>query len=398
MLMVTRRCGGRHSLGKQRRLWNLWSPRAGSGAGHLPRRAVPGAPAGRAARSCWPSRAWSRSGRADADFRDTRGARLRAAAENLAGTSAVRSGLTEGSVRRSRWRSTSSGTQTVYSASAVYLARPDGTVVVAADPTAGGDRGRPRRQRRPGAAGPGPATSTTAAAGRSPPRCRSSATDRRELSRRSRWSRRPTPRWRDRRPQRPAGPRRVPRRSACARRRRLVAAGAADQAPYPRAGARRDRRARRPARGAAALDPRGRGGRRRRRAGHRDQRQRPRAARAAVRRARAAGWPSSACAAPVRDLLGGRRRRARRGAGGRRPGAWCSTATGSLHEGRQVGTVTTLRDRTELLAHAERAERPRERHRDAAGADPRVQQPAAHHLRAAPARGVRRGCRGDRHR
>ena len=30
---------------------------------------------------------------ADADFRDTRGARLRAAAENLAGTSAVRSGL-----------------------------------------------------------------------------------------------------------------------------------------------------------------------------------------------------------------------------------------------------------------------------------------------------------------
>ena len=75
----------------------------------------------------------------DADFRDTRGARLRAAAENLAGTSAVRSGLAETSPPQSL-ASYTTRTQTIYNASAVYLARPDGTVVAAADPTANGER------------------------------------------------------------------------------------------------------------------------------------------------------------------------------------------------------------------------------------------------------------------
>ena len=75
----------------------------------------------------------------DADFRDTRGARLRAAAENLAGTSAVRSGLAESSPPQSL-ASYTTRTQTIYNASAVYLARPDGTVVAAADPTANGER------------------------------------------------------------------------------------------------------------------------------------------------------------------------------------------------------------------------------------------------------------------
>ena len=45
----------------------------------------------------------------------------------------------------------------------------------------------------------------------------------------------------------------------------------------------------------------------------------------------------------------------------------------------------------------ERAQRPRERDRDPARADPRVQQPAAHDLGAGPARGVRRGVAGHRH-
>ncbi|MET1058621.1 MAG: ATP-binding protein [Nocardioides sp.] len=76
---------------------------------------------------------------ADADFRDTRGVRLRAAAENLAGTAAVRSGLAATSPPQSL-ASYTTRTQTIYNASAVYLARPDGTVVVGADPTANGER------------------------------------------------------------------------------------------------------------------------------------------------------------------------------------------------------------------------------------------------------------------
>jgi sensor histidine kinase regulating citrate/malate metabolism len=75
----------------------------------------------------------------DADFRETRGARLRAAAENLAGTSAVRTGLRADPPPASL-ASYTQRTQTIYNASAVYLARPDGTVVAAADPTARGER------------------------------------------------------------------------------------------------------------------------------------------------------------------------------------------------------------------------------------------------------------------
>ena len=48
----------------------------------------------------------------------------------------MRSGLAEGSVPESL-ASYAQRTQTIYNASAVYLARPDGTVVVAADPTPG---------------------------------------------------------------------------------------------------------------------------------------------------------------------------------------------------------------------------------------------------------------------
>ena len=67
-----------------------------------------------------------------------------------------------------------------------------------------------------------------------------------------------------------------------------------------------------------------------------------------------------------------------------------------VNGGRQVGTVTTLRDRTELMAMQSELTRAREHHRDAARADPRVQQPAAHDLRPGPARGVRRGVPRDR--
>ena len=75
---------------------------------------------------------------ADADFRDTRGSRLRAAAENLAGTGGVRTGLAEPTPPQSL-ASYAARTLTIYGASAVYLARPDGTVVASADPTANGE-------------------------------------------------------------------------------------------------------------------------------------------------------------------------------------------------------------------------------------------------------------------
>ena len=75
---------------------------------------------------------------ADADFRDTRGARLRAAAENLAGTGGVRTGLAEPAPPQSL-ASYAARTLNVYGASAVYLARPDGTIVASVDPTANGE-------------------------------------------------------------------------------------------------------------------------------------------------------------------------------------------------------------------------------------------------------------------
>ena len=99
----------------------------------------------------------------DADFRETRGARLRAAAENLAGTSAVRTGLRADTPPASL-ASYTQRTQTIYNASAVYLARPDGTVVAA--------RGSTWVTARSSRSGPGPVTSTTAATTPWPRRCR----------------------------------------------------------------------------------------------------------------------------------------------------------------------------------------------------------------------------------
>ena len=106
----------------------------------------------------------------DAEFRDTRGARLRAAAENIANTAPVRSSL-----RRPTAPASLSfypeQTQRTYLASAVYLTRPDGTIVAGTNPEAVGDRIDLTASTSP-RAGPGPATSTTGAVARSPPRCR----------------------------------------------------------------------------------------------------------------------------------------------------------------------------------------------------------------------------------
>ena len=71
----------------------------------------------------------------DADFRDTRGARLRDAAESMANTAAVRDALAEDRVDGSRGALTSY-TQRVRNnlqAGGVYLADPDGEVLVSSD-------------------------------------------------------------------------------------------------------------------------------------------------------------------------------------------------------------------------------------------------------------------------
>ena len=106
-----------------------------------------------------------------------------------------------------------------------------------------------------------------------------------------------------------------------------LAAGPADQAAHPGTGARRDRGARRPARGAAALDPRGRRRGGHRRHGHGPQRQRARARRAAGDGAWAAGSTSSTsnpgCARPWSATT-----RCRTGCWCSGSGWWCSTATG----------------------------------------------------------------------
>ena len=177
----------------------------------------------------------------------------------------------------------------------------------------------------------------------------------------------------------------------------LVPALAADPPSYARPGACRHRGPGRPARGAAALDPRGRRRRGRRRHRHRAERQRARAPRP---------------------------RRRRRGPPGRRPRprpgacATCSPTTrrsattsscsasrvlvrqpqpGASRAGAASASVTTLRDRTELLALQSELSARESITEHAAGADPRVQQPAAHHLRPRPARGVRRGVAARRH-
>ena len=142
-------------------------------------------------------------------------------------------------------------------------------------------------------------------------------------------------------------------------------------------------------------DPRGRRRGRHRRHGHGAQRQCPRAASGCRRRrwaARSTSWISiPACARRWSGTT-----RCRTGCWCSASGWWCSTATGCVNRGRQVGTVTTLRDRTELMAMQSELDGAREHHRDAARPDPRVQQPAAHDLGAGPARGVRRGVARDR--
>lgn len=75
----------------------------------------------------------------DADFRDTRGARLRAAADSLANTPAVQLGLLGMDDARSLAFYTQQRQNDV-GASTVYLTSPDGTAFVATDPTREGEQ------------------------------------------------------------------------------------------------------------------------------------------------------------------------------------------------------------------------------------------------------------------
>ena len=71
----------------------------------------------------------------DADFRDTRGARLRAAAEDMANTEPVRDPFVDGTVadRRVSLISYTQRVRNNLQASGVYLADPDGVVLVSSD-------------------------------------------------------------------------------------------------------------------------------------------------------------------------------------------------------------------------------------------------------------------------
>jgi two-component system, CitB family, sensor kinase len=71
----------------------------------------------------------------DADFRDTRGARLRAAAESMANIAAVRDPFLVGEVadRRGSLTSYTQQVRTRVQASGVYLTDPDGVVLVSSD-------------------------------------------------------------------------------------------------------------------------------------------------------------------------------------------------------------------------------------------------------------------------
>ncbi|MCF6377102.1 ATP-binding protein [Nocardioides KLBMP 9356] len=77
----------------------------------------------------------------DADFRDTRGAEMRAAAESMANIPAVRQPFIKGEVdvRRASLTSYTQQVRTNYQASGVYLTDPDGVVLVSSD-FAGRDR------------------------------------------------------------------------------------------------------------------------------------------------------------------------------------------------------------------------------------------------------------------
>ena len=70
----------------------------------------------------------------DADFRDARGARLRASAENLASAAVVQTGL-DAPGQRIALTSFAQQRQDDTGASAVYLTDPAGTIVVSGDPT-----------------------------------------------------------------------------------------------------------------------------------------------------------------------------------------------------------------------------------------------------------------------
>ena len=101
--------------------------------------AVPRPPAGRpAARAPRDEPGVARQ--SDAEFRDTRGARLRAAAENIANTAPVRSSLRRPTAPASLLSFYPEQTQRTYLASAVYLTRPDGTIAAGTNPEAVGDR------------------------------------------------------------------------------------------------------------------------------------------------------------------------------------------------------------------------------------------------------------------
>ena len=129
----------------------------------------------------------------DAEFSETRGARLRAGAENLAGTRDRAPHPGRGRRASTRSRSTPSRPSGPSLASSVYIARPDGTIVAGTghdEASASGSTSRPATCRT---AGPGPATSTTAGTARSPLRSPSSPTTGRWSA--SPWSPRPTPRW-----------------------------------------------------------------------------------------------------------------------------------------------------------------------------------------------------------
>ncbi|CAB4722920.1 unannotated protein [freshwater metagenome] len=76
---------------------------------------------------------------ADDDFRDSRSSRLRDAAENLAGTAAVRRALA-GRIPVTGIAFNLQVTQSQFLADSTYVASPDGTIVVAVDPIAQGER------------------------------------------------------------------------------------------------------------------------------------------------------------------------------------------------------------------------------------------------------------------
>ena len=100
----------------------------------------------------------------DAEFSQTRGARLRAGAENLAGTQIVRTTLA-GKTPGTSLAFYPEQNQRTFVASSVYLARPDGTIVAGTDPARVGERIDLTASDGARTAGPGPATSTTPGTG-----------------------------------------------------------------------------------------------------------------------------------------------------------------------------------------------------------------------------------------